>query len=389
MAAAAAASTLVFLTLATAVVHSSNAGRVPCFTSLFSFGDSITDTGNQMLLPLPEDLSLLHCCFPPYGETYFGRPTGRCSDGRLIVDFIARQLGLPLLRPYPGMLTSPSFQMGANFAMAAATVLDFDTLANHGILSKTDVSLQVEIDKFKELLATICSTPSECKQYLSKSLILLGEIGGNDYNRAFLEDVPIDKIFEVAPHVVGKIGRTIEDLIELGAMTILVPGNFPVGCSPIYLTRFPSSNKEDYDSLSGCLIRYNNFTQHHNSLLQKEILRLRELYPSTNIMYADYYNSAIRFFQYPEKFGISGSGLVACCGGGGPYNYNSSLVCGNPGCVACKDPSAYVYWDDHHFTESTYKKVVKDVLEGSFSIPRFNASCIWERASDNDGHSMY
>ncbi|KAF8392882.1 hypothetical protein HHK36_021121 [Tetracentron sinense] len=65
------------------------------FTSIFSFGDSIADTGNLLCLKSDD-----HSFRFPYGETYFGHPTGRCSNGRLIVDFIAQSLGLPLLPPY-------------------------------------------------------------------------------------------------------------------------------------------------------------------------------------------------------------------------------------------------------------------------------------------------
>ncbi|CAL1410341.1 unnamed protein product [Linum trigynum] len=367
---------------------SSSAGRSPCFTSLFSFGDSITDTGNQLLLA--PDGVLGHCCFPPYGETYFGRQTGRCSDGRLIVDFIAEQLGLPLLTPYPGKLHSNDFPLGANFAEGGATALDFHFLAEKGIYNThTNLSLQVEIDRFKELLATICSSPSECKDYLSKSLILLGEIGGIDYNRAFFEDVAADEIIAIVPYVVAEIGKSIQQLVELGAVTILIPGNLPIGCWPGYLTKFWSPNKEDYDPLSGCLVWYNNFAQHHNILLQQEIARLQKLYPRTNLMYGDYYGSATRFHRHPEKFGFTGSAVVACCGGGGPYNYNESLICGNEGSKACAEPSTYVNWDDHHFTEAAYRIVAKDVLEGPFSTPRFNASCLVGRASDDGLHSAY
>lgn len=55
------------------------------YSSLFSFGDSLTDTGNLLAAGC---LSFPSIGQYPYGMTYFGRPTGRCSDGRLIVDFI-------------------------------------------------------------------------------------------------------------------------------------------------------------------------------------------------------------------------------------------------------------------------------------------------------------
>lgn len=59
-----------------------------CFDRIFSFGDSLTDTGN-FLLSVPDD-------FPdparslPYGQTFFGRPSGRYSDGRNLLDFFGK-----------------------------------------------------------------------------------------------------------------------------------------------------------------------------------------------------------------------------------------------------------------------------------------------------------
>ncbi|KAI3439997.1 Pyruvate decarboxylase, partial [Psidium guajava] len=65
------------------------------YESIFNFGDSLSDTGNFIRsaagLPVLPNF--------PYGKTYFGHPTGRFSDGRLIIDFIAEAVGLPFLKP--------------------------------------------------------------------------------------------------------------------------------------------------------------------------------------------------------------------------------------------------------------------------------------------------
>jgi hypothetical protein len=55
------------------------------YDSIFNFGDSLSDTGNFLLsgaMAFPVIAKL------PYGETFFRHATGRCSDGRLVVDFI-------------------------------------------------------------------------------------------------------------------------------------------------------------------------------------------------------------------------------------------------------------------------------------------------------------
>ena len=73
-------STLFLLTVVNSETNCRN------FKSIISFGDSIADTGNLLGLSDPNDLPKV--AFPPYGETFFHHPTGRFSNGRLIIDFI-------------------------------------------------------------------------------------------------------------------------------------------------------------------------------------------------------------------------------------------------------------------------------------------------------------
>ena len=95
----------------------------------------------------------------------------------------------------------------------------------------------------------------------------------------------------------------IQELIELGADTLVVPGNLPIGCSSSYLTYFQSSNKHDYDMETGCIKWLNEFAKYHNKLLLTEINRIRELNPHALIVYADYYNAAMTLYRSPQKYG--------------------------------------------------------------------------------------
>jgi hypothetical protein len=58
------------------------------YAAIFNFGDSLADAGNLCVDGIPSHLATAR---PPYGTTYFGYPTGRVSDGRLVVDFIGRR----------------------------------------------------------------------------------------------------------------------------------------------------------------------------------------------------------------------------------------------------------------------------------------------------------
>ncbi|PWA86141.1 Lipase, GDSL [Artemisia annua] len=58
-----------------------------CYSSIISFGDSLADTGNLKELALMFG-QVFPYFSPPYDETFFHEPTGRCSDGCLIIDFL-------------------------------------------------------------------------------------------------------------------------------------------------------------------------------------------------------------------------------------------------------------------------------------------------------------
>lgn len=91
-------------------------------------------------------------------------------------------------------------------------------------------------------------------------------------------------------------------MIALGAVDIVVPGVLPIGCFPLYLTLFQSSNTGNYDQ-NGCLKNFNSLSAYHNSLLTQKISELRTKYPGARIMYADFYNQVLQMVQSPQSFG--------------------------------------------------------------------------------------
>ncbi|KAI7734228.1 hypothetical protein M8C21_011541, partial [Ambrosia artemisiifolia] len=350
-----------------------------CYSSILSFGDSIADTGNlKQLATIYDDVQFP--CGPPYGQNFIGQSTGRCSNGRLIIDFLAESLGLPLVPSYFSFMGSGNqvaSRHGMNYAIAGSTAMDSSFVeARCRESAVINGSLGVQLAWFKKSLPFICGniTSLDCRNFIGRSLILMGEIGGNDYNIPLSHGKSIDMVRSYVPLVIDTIVSTLNVLIEMGARTLVVPGNFPVGCFPSYLTIEVSglSGREEYDPITGCLTKLNELSEYHNKMLQTKLNKIQELNPNVVVIYADYYNAAMQIYYSPNEYGFTNeTTLKACCGCGGPFNYNATARCGDASTILCDEPDKYVSWDGVHLTEAAYKQIFKSIFQGPYTTPEF------------------
>ena len=82
----------------------------------------------------------------------------------------------------------------------------------------------------------------------------------------------------------------------------MVPGNFPIGCVPLYLVRFETNDKSKYDELQ-CLKDYNDFSKYHNELLIRAIQELQQEHPNVAIVYGDYYYALTWVIKHAPRLG--------------------------------------------------------------------------------------
>ncbi|CAN6372155.1 unnamed protein product [Urochloa humidicola] len=338
--------------------------------AIYSFGDSIADTGN-LLREGPVGFFASIGSYP-YGQT-IRKPTGRCSDGLLIIDYFAMALNLSLVSPY--LDKGADFASGVNFAVAGATALDRAVLLQDGVLMPpASVPLSTQLDWFRSHLNATCGSQEDCAKKLAGALFLVGEIGGNDYNYGFFQGIrSVEAMKAYVPQVIKTVVDVAKEVIELGATQIIIPGNFPIGCSPSYLSLF-SGDLDD----RGCLKSYNTFAQHHNEQLQAAIDDLRKANTDVTIIYADYYGAFMHLLDHASILGFDqGSLLKACCGAGGTYNFNMNLICGTPGTSTCADPARHVSWDGIHLTQQAYKAIALSLLMEGYAQPADAVQEIW------------
>ncbi|KAL8062822.1 hypothetical protein ABFX02_02G172200 [Erythranthe guttata] len=340
------------------------------FEAIFNFGDSNSDTGGFYAAFPSENL--------PYGMTYFKKPVGRATDGRVILDFLAQALGLPFVSPYLQSIGS-DFRHGANFATLASTVrLPQTSLFVTGV---SPFSLAIQLNQMKQFKSKVDELHSLGQaeknipppDMFGKSLYTF-YIGQNDFT-GNLASLGISGVKQYLPQVVSQIATTIKEIYELGGRTFLVLNLAPIGCYPAFLVELPHDTS-DIDSF-GCMVSYNNAVADYNSMLDEELIKTRKDIIDANIIYADIHSVMLDLFRHPSSYGMK-YGTKACCGyGGGPHNFDQKVYCGNTKLVngqnltatACNDPYNYVSWDGIHATEAANEIVANAIINGSCFDP--------------------
>ncbi|PKA63616.1 GDSL esterase/lipase [Apostasia shenzhenica] len=338
------------------------------FPAIFNFGDSNSDTGG-FWAAFPAQR-------PPYGMTYFNKPAGRACDGRLVIDFLAQAFGLPFLSPYLQSIGS-DFLHGANFATLASTVLLPNTsLFVTGI---SPFSLAIQLNQMKELRQRVLEMGPEGNlppiEIFNEALYTI-DIGQNDFT-SNLASIGIEGVKQFLPQVANEIAWTIKELYDIGGRTFMVFNLAPIGCFPSFLTSLPheSSDLDEY----GCMTSYNNAVNDYNILLNQTLQQTRLQLQNCSLIYVDTYSVKLELFRHPQNHGLI-YGTKSCCGyGGGAYNFNPQVYCGNSKVIngmnvsanACSDPQNYVSWDGTHATEIANKMITMAVLSGSYFDPPF------------------
>ncbi|MFS7935017.1 putative alpha-L-fucosidase [Helianthus anomalus] len=322
---------------------------------IFNFGDSNSDTGGLVA-------GLGYSVASPYGRTFFGRSTGRLSDGRLIIDFLCQSVKSSFLPPYMESLGS-KFSYGANFAVVGSSTLP----------KFVPFALNVQVLQFlhfksrsNDLLASGSKAMINDDGF-QRALYII-DIGQNDLADAFANKYSYAGVIKRIPLVLAEIKNAIKTIHDNGGRKFWVHNTGPFGCLPQKLWLVQPSSR-DLDS-HGCISTYNSAAKVFNEGLRHLCTELRSELKDSTIVYVDIYTIKYDLIANASKYGFT-SPLMACCGfGGPPFNYNINVTCGHGGAQACNQGSRFINWDGTHLTEAANSITASKILSQRYSTPR-------------------
>ncbi|KAF7143940.1 hypothetical protein RHSIM_Rhsim05G0207100 [Rhododendron simsii] len=324
------------------------------FCSLYSFGDSFVDPGNNNYIATNARSN-----FPPYGNDFPGQnATGRFSNGLLFPDFLAYFLG------------SEKYQLAY-----LGRELDFE--------EPEAIQLWQRLQFFKEYKADLRNTVGKNRANSQiKAAVFYVRAGSADFALNYFPDAfnyfdgskTSSPLPECEHFLLKRVQRFIQELWVQGAQKFAVSGLPPLGCIPIGITNLPPNPKNSKAVQNGdrkCLEHVNNISGEFNSLLVVKLQELQSKFPETNIAYIDFEVPLLDAIQDPRarryqtyysiELGFTGFNEVnkGCCRTGltetGPYCNETTPI--------CADTSQYVFWDAVHPMETTNEIIFTSNLD--------------------------
>ncbi|KAL5655481.1 hypothetical protein ACJX0J_034800, partial [Zea mays] len=250
---------------------------------LFNFGDSNSDTGG---VAAAGGIRIM----PPEGRTYFHHPTGRLSDGRVIIDFICESLGTRELNPYLRGIGS-DYSNGVNFAMAGSTV-------THGV---SPYSLNVQVDQFVyfrhrslEMFERGLEGPVSKEGF--ESALYMMDIGHNDM--VGVAHTPSDQWDKKITEIVGEVRQAISILYDNGARKFWIHGTGALGCLPALVVQETKGEQDKH----GCLAGVNRAAKAFNRKLSQLCDDLRFHLKGATVVYTDMFAIKYDFVANHTKY---------------------------------------------------------------------------------------
>nr|XP_043617077.1 GDSL lipase-like [Erigeron canadensis] len=322
-------------------------------TSLFIFGDSLFDPGNNNYI---NTTISLQANFTPYGISYFHPPSGRFSNGRVIPDFIAEFASLPLIPAYFNP-QNREYSYGANFASGGSGAL-VETVP--GLVMDLKSQLRCFGDLRKQLRKRLGDEKTE--HMLADAVYLLSS-GNNDYlslvsnNNSIYHNYTNEQYVKM---VVGNMTRVIKGIHKRGGRKFGILTTMPLACCP-GIRAFQVGN-------TNCNQQLGILTSLHNQILSKKLKKLEKKLDGFKYANFDISTAVSNRMKNPSKYGFKVSDS-ACCGSGPFRGINS---CGGKRGIKefelCDNINDYVFFDALHPTEVANRQYAKLFWNGDSNV---------------------
>ncbi|PON93173.1 Lipase [Trema orientale] len=321
------------------------------FNAAFVFGDSLADAGNNNYIDTLAKYNVV-----PNGID-FGKPTGRFTNGKTIVDLVGQQFGFKgFIPPYLDPATKGQQLLnGVNYASGGSGILN-----GTGEIFVGRINLDTQISNFeknKQSIISIIGQPA-ASQLIGEALFSI-TIGSNDFlNNYLVPLVSIAKQVLVSPEIfvtslITRYRLQLTRLYNLGARKIIVANVGPIGCIPYQRDVNPTAGDDCVDSS-------NKLAQLFNAQLKTLIAELSTNLRGSKFVYADVYHVVEDILNNYKNLGFENANSACCFIAG---RFGGLVPCG-PLSTYCPNRSKYVFWDGYHPSEATNILIAKHLLDG-------------------------